>query len=248
MNAPEAAGLILSILGIVVSLYAMANPKRRTIGSMALAIAVAGLLGSFATYRFSRAGRWLPPAPDDMAQWEAKDSPFQDYVLAMLGGPQARGREYRNPFGEVVYWSVVTAGPFENYHDPTVCIPDNGFALTAKREFSLDGPGSARVRAMIFKHTSGARMLMYYWTQNRDGSTATEARMGNYRDIPARFQTGYGAVVEGKQTVIVRIYTVIPPDEPDGAVAQYNLNEVSRATYRLLKADGRKPHPEDTWL
>jgi Protein of unknown function (DUF3485). len=248
MHWPEAIGFILSALGILFSALVMRRRDLKILGQIGALIAVAGLLGSFSTYRFARAGKWLPPAPDNLAGWSVKDTPFTDSILSQLGYPQALGREYTNPFGETVYWTLVTAGPFENYHDPTVCVPGNGFTLTAKKEFYLDGPGGARVRAMIFKHTTGARMLMYYWTQNRDGSTATEARMGNYRDITARFQTGYGAVVKGNQTVIARIYTIIPPEDPDGAIAQRNVTEISRATYRLMKEDGRKRRPGDTWL
>ena len=65
--------------------------------------------------------------------------------------PRAVGRQYVNPFSEVVFASFVTAGDFDNYHDPTVCVPSNGFNLSGKKTFSLEGPGKANVRAMVFK-------------------------------------------------------------------------------------------------
>jgi len=52
------------------------------------------------------------------------------------------------------------------------------------------GTWKANVRAMVFKRLDPKfgeiRILMYYWQQNRRGGTATEARMGNYRDLSAR--------------------------------------------------------------
>ena len=87
--------------------------------------------------------------------------------------------------------------------------------------------------------------MMYYWQQNRDGSTSSEARMGNYRDIGARLQTGYGAVVGGHQTVLVRIYTQIMPDDTHAIQAQKNVQEISRAVYRsLLKDSKNNQNPE----
>jgi hypothetical protein len=165
----------------------------------------------------------------------------------------AQEKDYRNPFSipfpeEVVRASVVAAGPFENYHDPTVCVTGSGFVLTAKKVLPLDGPGNGNVRAMIFKKTVpgpngdpvDVRMLMYYWQQNRDGSTDTEARMGNYRDWVARFKTGFGAVVLGHQTCLLRVYQQISQWDKNGEQAQRNVHEISVALYRALKESGQQ--------
>jgi hypothetical protein len=221
-----------------------------------LAIVTAtALLGAFASYRFTRAGAWLPSIPDEIAYpreddpnkiefWSGIDAPIDARTLQTLGNPPPRavGRQYVNPFSEVVFASFVTAGDFDNYHDPTVCVPSNGFNLSGKKTFSMEGPGKANVRAMVFKRLDPkygeVRILMYYWQQNRRGGTATEARMGNYRDLSARINTGFGTVVLGNQNVLVRVYTFIASDDPKGVQAQRNVEHVSRALYRHLLKEG----------
>ncbi|MBC8104708.1 MAG: exosortase-associated EpsI family protein [Cytophagales bacterium] len=201
-------------------------------------IGATALFGAFASYRFAHAGQWLPPLPSRIGSWEGTEAPLPAMTLELLGNPQATGMDYSNPFGEVVRSSLVAAGPFENYHDPTVCVSGGGFHLSGKKTFSLDGPRSGKVRAMIFRNGE-ARILMYYWQQNRDGSTSPEARMGNYRDIAARFETGYGAVMSGHQTVLVRIFTFISPDDTRGVQAQHNMDQVAKAIYHSLQKSGR---------
>jgi hypothetical protein len=198
-------------------------------------VSATALFGAFASQRFVHAGQWLPALPEAVGIWEMTEAPLPALTLELLGNPKATGSDYTNPFGEMVRASLVAAGPFENYHDPTVCVTGGGFHLSAKKTFSIDGPGSGKARAMIFK-SGEQRILMYYWQQNRDGSTSPEARMGNYRDIGARLQTGYGAVINGHQTVLVRIYTAISPDDVNGIQAQRNVQEIALATYRSLRS------------
>ncbi len=233
----SALALALAVIGLFV------NRRRFQLAArVAIPLAAVAFAGTFATYRFRHAGSWLPPLPDAVGDWKAIDTPVPKDTLALLGFPMARGHEYQNPFGEMVYSSAVCAGPFENYHDPTVCVVGNGFALTAKKTLPM-GVGNWRVRAMIFKRSIGngdLRIMMYYWTQTRAGHTATEARMGNFQDMSARLQTGYSSVVQGEQNVILRIYAIVPPDDPDGIQAQRNLNEVCHATYEMLLKDGAK--------
>lgn len=215
---------------------------------MAAMIAAVGAAGAFATQRFHDAGEWQPAPPDNIGLWESTDTPVPQSTLVLLGNPHGAGRKYVNAFGEEVFGTLISAGAFENYHDPTVCVPSAGFGLSGKKLFTLDNkPNGCKVRAMVFKQSrmrdgqTGApiRILMYYWQQNRDGSTDTAARMGNYRDMDARFQTGYGAVVKGSQTVLVRIYAVISPDDPEGVQAQRNVQEVAEAYYATLKKEGK---------
>jgi hypothetical protein len=238
------ASFIVSFLAFVSSVAGLFISKRRFALAVQVAIplAIIAFAGTFSTYRFRHAGLWLPPLPDNVGSWKAVDTPVSKDTLALLGFPMARAHEYQNQFGEVVYSSAVCAGPFENYHDPTVCVAGNGFDLTAKKTIPM-GVGEWKVRAMIFRKATPSgdvRIMMYYWTQTRRGNTATEARMGNFRDMAARLQTGYSSVVRGEQNVIMRIYTVIPPKDVDGVQSQRNLNEVSTSTYKLLLADGAK--------
>lgn len=208
---------------------------------MLSAIAATALVGGFASHRFTHAGEWLPKPPAEIGAWVAEEETIPPETLGLLGNPQALAYNYRNPFGERVQVSMVAAGPFENYHDPTVCVGEGAFRLTASRTFPLDGPGSGKVRAMVFKHRAEAkvRIIMYYWQQNRDGSTDYEPRMGNYRDMAARFQTGWSVVARGRQTIILRNYMMyLEDDDPLGVHAQRSVHEVSRAIYRALKEGG----------
>lgn len=238
------ASFVVSSLALMLAVAGLFVPKKRfaLAAQVALPLALIALIGTFATYRFRNAGQWLPPLPDEVGSWTASDTPISKETLSILGYPKARGYEYTNRFGEVVYSTLVCAGPFENYHDPTVCVAGNGFALTAKETLPMDLQ-NWKVRAMIFKRSTpqgDVRIMMYYWTQTRKGATATEARMGNFRDMGARLQTGYSAVVKGDQNVILRIYTIVMPDDPNGVQAQRNLNEICRATFKTLAADGAK--------
>ncbi len=214
----------------------------RVLLRIGIIIAVTALSGAFISTRFKHAGGWLPDTiPNKVGYWEGADAPVPRAVLWMLKFPQAAGRKYTSPFGEQVEASVITAGEFENFHDPTVCVPSNGFVLTAKKIFNLNG---CNIRAMVFKRIDPkygeVRMLMYYWQQTRDGQTDTAARMGNYRDFGARLQSAYGAIFLGQQTVLCRVYTMIPREDPKGVQAQRNIEEISQALYRALKDDGQK--------
>lgn len=212
---------------------------------LGVVIALTALLGTYASASFKKAGEWLPPMPDNIGIWEGVDTPIDREVLKQLGGPLGEARQYHNAFGESVEASVIAAGSFENYHDPTVCVTGGGFALTGIRNFPIDGPNSGKVRAMIFKNDNTkygtVRILMYYWQQNRDGSTATEAVMGNYKDTMSRFKTGYGAIVKRNQTCLMRVYAIVGPEDANAEQAQRNVDEVARALYRSLKKSGQEP-------
>ena len=218
------------------------SPLRSPFVQIGVILALAVFLGTFSSRRIRQAGEWLPKVPDRIGSWEATDTPLPASSLVTLGAPMALGREYNDAFNEPVRLSIICAGSFVAYHDPTVCVSTNGFVLTSVRTFPIDGPGSGTVRAMIFKKddpTLGTiRMLMYYWQQSRDGSTQTQAVMGSYRDIGARFQTGYGDVVQGHQVCLIRIYTPISPDDPNGEQTQRNVTEIARGVYHSLQKSG----------
>jgi hypothetical protein len=218
---------------------AQPSPINWPLLKIGVVILVTAILGTFAAERFKHAGAWLPTMPYSIGAWDSVDTPIASDVLRGLGNPQTNAKTYNNPLGEHVFASVMAVGPFENYHDPMVCVAGGGnFFLTAKKIFPLDGPNSGSIRAMIFKRRDGdIRMLMYYWQQNRDGTTDTAARMGSYSDMLARFDTGYGAVIMGHQTCLMRIYAFINPDDEKGAQAQRNVEEVSRAIYHSLRQD-----------
>lgn len=211
---------------------------------LSLFIGITGALGTFSTYRFQAAGGWLPTLPSAIQNWELVRTPISQDVLALLGNPRGDGIECRSNFGDGVICNIVTAGPFENYHDPTVCVGGTGvWELTAKQNIPLDGPGSAEARAMIFRKIGDpkVRLVLYYWQQSRDGYTTSEPMMGNFRDMSGRLRTGFGSVVLGRQNVIVRAYTGYQEDDdPEGLHAQRGVHEISREVYRHLRKEGKE--------
>lgn len=217
---------------------------KRVFGPLIVIMVLTMSSGFFAQARIQAAGGWFPSIPDGTGAWEAIIQPVSQDTLALLGYPRAISGEYINHVGDSVLSTLVTAGPFENFHDPTVCIGGNGiWAFTAKKQFLLDGPGSAEVRAMIFQRRDApkVRIVMYYWQQTQDGHFTCDPMMGNYRDIFARFRTGYGAVVLGRKSVILRIYAPYnESDDPDGKSAQRNVHVISRATYQHLLRMGKQ--------
>jgi len=219
-----------------------ANPPIRLVWGLVLGFVLVSFAGAFATLRMIRAGGWLPAVPEAINLFESTVVPPNTEVLAQLGYPRSVGRIYRHVLGDTVELSVVTAGMFENYHDPTVCVGGGDYRLTAVgTAFLADGADAQRARSMVFRNRrdSNMRILMYYWQQNRDGTTDTEARMGNLRDIVARLRTGYGAVVSGHQTVLVRVFTVYRAErDPLAEHAQRTVDEVSRAVHRRLMTEG----------
>jgi hypothetical protein len=217
--------------------------NRRLFAQMTTLIGVTAALGLFSQKRLESAGGWFPTFQATIGSWEGTNQPVSQETLSILGFPRASSIEYDNGAGDRVLATLVTAGPFENFHDPTVCVGGTGvWEFTARREFPLDGPGSAVVRAMIFRKRSDpkTRIIMYYWQQGRDGFCTSEPMMGNFRDLPARLRTGYGAVVLGRESVILRIYTGFHEDEdPTGLNAQRGVHRISQAVYRNLLKAGR---------
>jgi Protein of unknown function (DUF3485) len=211
---------------------------------LAAIIGVTAALSLFSQKRLEWAGGWFPGVPDTIGSWEGINQPVPSSVLSLLGFPRAIGREFHNGTGETVLATLVTAGPFENFHDPTVCVGGNGaWEFTARKEFLLDGSGSAPIRAMIFRRRDDpkTRIIMYYWQQSRDGATTCEPMMGNFRDLPARLRTGFGAVVLGRQSVLLRIYTAYnEAEDPNGLSSQRAVHEVSRAYYQALLKEGKQ--------
>ncbi len=217
--------------------FTLSRPTLRLFALLAATL----LLALFTSYRMSRAGDWLPPIPFnlDAGGWTGREAPLNASTLGILDNPKSEGRIYQNPFGEWVSVSVISAESFEAYHEPTVCSAGYGFFLRAESRPVIGRPGT-HVRAMMLKNDrSGTRILMYYWLQNKDGSTDTEKRMGNYRDLAARFRTGMGAVARGDRTCLVRVFAIVPPGDVNGAQTHRNVWQIARAVYQTMEQDGK---------
>lgn len=89
---------------------------------------------------------------------------LEDYILS----------DYSNSDGKVVnlyaaYYASQRSG--ESPHSPLVCIPGNGWAITAFGRTN-DGAGHPVNRAIIER--SGAKQLVYYWYEERGRKIASE--------------------------------------------------------------------------
>ena len=211
-----------------------------------------GLLGAWQQSRMTEAGTWLLslPARVPMAGvvvsggkvaappvWESDPLPIAPGSLAILGNPQASARLYRSPLGETVSVSVLSAGSFDAYHEPAVCVLGSGYAVSAERLLPLRAPSAPgetepeQMRAIVFHNTRlHSRVLMLFWLQDKSGQTRTDRLMGSYRDAQARLQTGLQTLFTARQTCIVRV--VVPlTDEDNGAQARRNACEIARAVY-----------------
>lgn len=209
---------------------------------LALLIGFTGLLGPFIIHRFQRAGAWMPPVPSAIGDWSATEVPLPRETLAILNNPQSEAREYINPFGESVRATIIAPRSFDAYHDPTVCTQYYGFRLSGKKVAPVAGMSGGKVRALVFRRFDDTRIIMYYWQQTRGGALDPDSRVDTYKDIGARLRTAVDAVVKGEQTVIVRVYAVVNPGDPQGQQARRNVEEVARGLFRaaLREEKGRQ--------
>lgn len=227
------------------------GPTRLAPSSLRLAgiIAVTAFFGLFMNYRMARAGDWLPSLPFKIGvdEWSGTDAPLPESMIEGLGNPKTEGRIYGNPFGEVVIVNIVAANSFNAYHEPTVCSAAYGFYLKAEKKLAFSGKNTP-VRAMMMRNDNlGARIIMYYWMQHRDGSTDIDRRMGNYRDIAARLRTGVMATVQGRQTCLVRVYAEVPQDDLNGAQTHRNVSGIAHTLYKTMREHGsEKPAGQKT--
>lgn len=223
--------------GVSIPRFRLDAMVRRRLATGSLAVLVVSLFGTWSTTRLLAAGSWLPSIPESIGDWEGTIVPEDPIILRILGNPRMVGRTYRNQFNDRVEFSLVTAGMFENYHDPTVCVGGGDYRLTGSRNVPI-GSGPEQARAMIFRHRRNPdhRIVMWYWQQFQDGSTDTESRMGNFRDFFARLRTGYSSILQGKKTVLIRIFA--PFDirrDPDAGLAQDQVGQIARAVHRHLR-------------
>jgi len=224
-------------------------------GLAALLVAT-GSLSLFITARFARAGEWLPPLPERIVgaggvEWRSQPSQLSAQSLAILGNPKWDARLYHNALGEEVAVCFIAAGSFDAYHDPTVCMTGNGFHRSAERLVPIDPTRpeeSRQFRSFVFRHAHDrTAVVLYYWLQHQDGGTDTANRMGTYRDLWARLKTGWGAVVQGRQTVIVRVLAVVPPHDLESAPqARRNVRRVAEAVQRAMVTEAEPVIPAET--
>ena len=198
------------------------------------------LLVFFIGYRLSQRGQWLPDAPEMIGPWVISEKPLAQAALQQLGNPRTRGRIYENPFEEKVDVHLISASDYQSYFDPQYAMGNYDFAVTGEKRFPLFGP-EAPVRAIIFRNNrSQQRYLMYYWIQNRDGSTNVRDSLRLGGDFFPRMRLGLNATFSGKENCIIRAFTQVAPTDISGLQARRNMNEVCRGMHDYWMKAGSK--------
>jgi hypothetical protein len=190
------------------------------------------------TIRLAAHDIWFPKVPTTIGDWTATEVPIPQATLAELGAPPADGYRYTNPFSERVECHVIATATYAAYHEPLICMAGYGFSRTAEQNVPLFGPNKG-VRAMILKSDSdGNRLLMYYWIQNRDGTTLNGENVSLHRDLWSRITVSLSKVIWAQPSCIVRAYIQIHPADRLGLQARRNLNEVCLALHSALTKEG----------
>ena len=162
-------------------------------------------------YRMAAASTWLPPMPSALEGMTLQAHPVDENTLIMLGNPRGTAGAYQVGDARPIEVTMVTGGMFENYHDPTACVGQGQFETIGIDTVDIaDGQEKAVVRRLAFHHrvNPDIRMVMYYWQQRKSGSIDFRARMGNFRDMPARVEHGWSTLLNHDPTVIVRTYVL----------------------------------------
>lgn len=163
------------------------------------------------SYRMAAASTWLPALPSNLMGMTLQAHPVDQSTLMMLGNPRGSAGAYSAGSARPVEVTMVTGGMFENYHDPTACVGQGQFETMSTETVDIaDGSEKAVVRRLTFRHrvNPDIRMVMYYWQQRKSGSIDYRARMGNFRDMPARVEHGWSTLLNHDPTVIVRTYVL----------------------------------------
>ena len=163
------------------------------------------------SYRMAAASTWLPSMPSALEGMTLQPHPVDQNTLIMLGNPRGTAGAYQVGDARPVEVTMVTGGMFENYHDPTACVGQGQFETIGIDTVDIaDDLEKAVVRRLTFRHrvNSDIRMVMYYWQQRKSGSIDFRARMGNFRDMPARVEHGWSTLLNHDPTIIVRTYVL----------------------------------------
>jgi len=216
----------------------ISHPLLKPFVHLCVILSITAMIGIVSGTRMQKRGQWLPEVPNEKGSWTGVDVPLESMTVKTLGNPKTLGRQYIDPFEETVDAHVIAAESFDSYHEPAMCMSGYGYTLTAQLFPDVFGGGN-RARAMVLKHEdSGIRVLMLYWVQFEDGTTTGIGNLHATADLSQRLMTGWNTVTNGKQCVIVRVYTRVPPGDTNGAQARRNLYEVSRGLYEGIKKDG----------
>ena len=212
----------------------------RPLRLLSVILTLAAILVLFIGYRLSQRGQWLPDSPEMIGPWVVSEKPLSSVALQQIGRPRTKGRVYENPFEEKVDVHLISASDYQSYLDPQFAMGSYEFAVTAEKRYPLFG-ATGPVRALIFRNARNQqRFLMYYWIQNRDGSTNARDSLRSDRDFLPRLRLGLNATLTGNERCIVRVFTPLSPSDISGTQARRNLNEVCIGMHDFWQKGGER--------
>ena len=206
---------------------------------LSVLISITAVLTVLIAIQLSRQRVWLPTMPLSLGAWNASEVPLDRVTLAALGEAHAQGYRFTNPFGERVEVQIVATDTYAAYHDPPVCQPVFGNVKTAFKTMYVLGPAHPVQGLVIQNQNEGARMLMYYWVQYKDGSIGgADAPTLQQDGLPQRLAVGWDKTRHISPSCVVRLFTSINPDDNMGLQARRSLDEISGRVYATLKQEG----------
>ncbi|HEV2471962.1 MAG TPA: exosortase-associated EpsI family protein [Chthonomonadales bacterium] len=102
--------------------------------------------------------------PSLLAGWECvsqtTEKDYPEEVRHKLPTAHVVDRHYMNALGQTVELLLLTADNQEEFHDPSVCFPDQGFSLQERRQWVLAGQ---RVQSFAVKQPGKDLFVLYWW-------------------------------------------------------------------------------------
>jgi exosortase D (VPLPA-CTERM-specific) len=149
-----------------------ARPATRLIGVLALCVAFAG--GHLATKRAEKipSRQSFASFPSTLGDWVGRSSSLEPQIEHYLGLTDYILADYSNTDGKsvnfyVAYYASQRKGV--SPHSPAVCIPGNGWSITAFQRTKIENVGLPSTlpinRVVIGKN--GQKQIVYYWFEQR---------------------------------------------------------------------------------
>jgi hypothetical protein len=206
---------------------------------LAITLSILAFFLVFSSARLASRGKWLPPLPSRIGDWDVTEVPLSEEDLGVLGKPPASGFELLNPLQERIYGRIVATRTYDAFQLPSI-LP-RFYEMTAEKTLVLPG-SSEKVLAQIYRQQgSELRIGMISWVQKPDGSISLLGlSSGAGRSVFGRVIQGSDGVFRENRTCVVRLYTIFHPADPQGAQGRRNLISASVSLRKGLLSRGQE--------
>ena len=204
---------------------------------LGLLLLITTATGFAADQRLGHAGGWLPTIPNALPGWQGRDAPM-DWTF--VDAPRYLSRIYENTFGETVQTFVIAPQSSYGYRDPRGCLRGSGYVVTGERTVRLGAGADSTARLLVLRNDT-IRLIMCYWMQTREGAVSAEAPVFAYHAGTRAFtelQLVARSLLSPRPSCLIRVYTPIESNDPQGRQAQRNVMEIARKVYKAIKSQG----------